>query len=46
MPPYTSLHWFPTFLIWIVWLGVVIYLITLASRFVSAVERMADKIGK
>lgn len=46
MPPYTGIHWFPAFLLTIIWLAVVIYLITLASRFVSAVERIADKLGR
>jgi len=29
----------------LIWLGLIIYLIVLATRFVNAVERIADKIG-
>ncbi len=36
--------WMPG-LFFVVWLGVVIYLIVLASRLVSAVERIATKMG-
>jgi hypothetical protein len=31
-------------LLGLVWLGIIIYLLTLAMRFVKAVERIADKL--
>lgn len=30
---------------WLIWLGVAIYLLMLATRFVNAVERIADRMG-
>jgi len=33
------------FLFAVVWLVVVIYLLTLATRLVAAVERIADRLG-
>ncbi|MBD3161852.1 MAG: hypothetical protein GF346_06215 [Candidatus Eisenbacteria bacterium] len=33
---------FSSFLLGIVWLGLVIYVLVLATRFVKAVERIAD----
>lgn len=31
-------------LVWLVWLGIAIYLLMLATRFVNAVERIADNM--
>ena len=33
------------FVFGLIWLGLLIYLIVLATRFVRAVERIADNIG-
>jgi hypothetical protein len=30
---------------WLLWLAVTVYLLVLATRFVSAVERIADRMG-
>jgi hypothetical protein len=37
---------FVILLYWLVWLGLAIYLIALATRFVRAVEQIADKFGR
>jgi hypothetical protein len=33
------------FLAGLIWLAVIIYLLTLATRFVRAIERIADRTG-
>lgn len=35
----------PALLFSLIWVGAMIYLIVLGTRFVSAVERIADKMG-
>lgn len=35
----------PGLLFGLTWLGVMIYLLVLGTRFVNAVERIADKMG-
>lgn len=41
----TTLGWLPPLLVGLIWLGVVVYLMALATRFVAAVERIADRMG-
>lgn len=40
-----ALGWLPPLLFGLIWLVLLIYLVILATRFVNAVERIADKMG-